>query len=120
MQGADRQWSPSVDLIETPNEVHVDVDLPGVETGGVEVSLVGSILTIQVAKKPSVLPEGGVIHLSERTHGAAQRSIPMPAPVLPESVTAELNNGVLRVRLLKSEKARAVKIPVRSEPHPGS
>src|SRR5580700_1929305 len=65
LRGADRQWSPSVDLIETPNEVHVDVDLPGVETGGVEVALVGSMLNIQVAKKPSVLPEGGVIHLSE-------------------------------------------------------
>ncbi len=40
----------------------------------------------------------------------------MPAPVLPDSVSAELKNGVLRLRLLKSEKARAQKIPVRTEP----
>ncbi len=44
------------------------------------------------------------MHLSERMQGPFQRSIPMPAPVIADSVSAELKNGVLQVRLMKSEK----------------
>jgi HSP20 family protein len=116
LRASDRQWSPAIDLTETPTEVHVDVDLPGVEPSVVDVSLAGNMLTIQGPKKLSLTPEGAVPHVVERMHGPFHRMIPMPAPVLPDSVSADLKNGVLRLRLLKSEKARAQKIPVRTEP----
>ena len=116
LRAADRQWSPAVDLVETPTEIHIDVDLPGVEPAIVDVSLAGNVLTIQGPKKISLTPDGATVHLIERMHGSFQRAIPMPAPVLADSVSAELKNGVLRLRLLKSEKARAQKIPIRSEP----
>jgi HSP20 family protein len=116
LRAADRQWSPAVDLVETPTEIHIDAELPGVEPGVVDVSLAGNMLTIQGPKKLTLTPEGAISHVVERMHGPFQRTIPMPAPVQADSVTAELKNGVLRVRLLKSERARAQKIPVRSEP----
>jgi HSP20 family protein len=116
LRPSDRQWSPAVDLVETPTEIHLDVDLPGVEPAVVEVSLAGNMLTIQGPKKLTLIPEGAAMHLAERMQGPFHRMIPMPAPVVPESVTAELKNGILRVRLLKSERARAQKIPVRTEP----
>jgi HSP20 family protein len=115
LRAADRQWSPAVDLVETPTEIHVDVDLPGVEPAVVDVSLAGNMLTIQGPKKLTLTAEGAVTHLVERMHGPFHRMIPMPAPVMPESVSADLKNGVLRLRLLKSAKARAQKIPVRTE-----
>jgi len=52
--------------------------------------------------------------------GPFQRSIPLPVPVVHDSVTAEMRSGVLRIRLVKTEKARAVKIPVRTEAGPGA
>jgi HSP20 family protein len=116
LRANDRQWAPAVDLVETPTEIHIDVDLPGVEPSVVDVSIAGNMLTVQGPKKLSLTPEGAVSHLVERMHGPFHRLIPMPAPVMPDSVSAELKNGVLRLRLLKSEKARAQKIPVRSEP----
>ncbi len=116
LRAADRQWAPAVDLVETPTEIHVDVDLPGVEPAVVDVSIAGNMLTIQGPKKLSQTGAGAVVHLVERMQGPFHRTIPMPAPVLHDSVSAELKNGVLRVRLLKSEKARSQKIPVRSEP----
>lgn len=113
LRGGDRPWTPSVDLVETPSEVLVDVELPGVEPGTVDVSLLGNMLTIRVPAKPAAIPEGAERHLVERAHGPAQRSIAMPAPVLADSVVAEMANGVLRVKLQKTEKACAIKIPVR-------
>jgi HSP20 family protein len=115
LRAADRQWAPAVDLVETPTEIHVDVELPGVEPAVVDVLLAGNMLTIQGPKKLTLTPEGAVTHLVERMHGPFHRMIPMPAPVLPETVMAEMKNGVLRLRLMKSEKARSQKIPVRTE-----
>jgi HSP20 family protein len=116
LRGADRPWTPAVDLIETPTEAHLDVDLPGIDPVLVEVSLTGNMLNIQGPKRTHIPPPGGTVHLAERMQGPFQRSIPMPAPVIADSVSAELKNGVLQIRLLKSEKARALKIPVRTEP----
>jgi HSP20 family protein len=119
LRGADRPWTPAVDLLETPTEIQLDVDLPGIDPVLVEVALTGNMLTVQGPKRTHIPPQGGTVHLSERMQGAFQRSIPMPTPVIADSVTAELKNGVLRVRLMKSEKARAMKIPVHSEPTAG-
>lgn len=116
LRGTDRTWTPSVDVVETPTEIQVDVELPGVEPAVVDVSLAGNMLTVQGPKKLWSLPQGAVSHLVERMHGPFERSIPMPAPVLADSVTADLKHGILRVRLLKSEKARSLKIPVQGEP----
>jgi HSP20 family protein len=119
LRNADRQWTPLVDLVETASDVFVEVDLPGVEAGAVDVSLAGNMLTIQGPKRPAVGREGAVTHLGERTRGPFQRSIPLPVPVVHDSVTAEIKSGVLRIRLVKTEKARAMKIPVRTEASPG-
>jgi HSP20 family protein len=116
LRGADRPWTPAVDLLETPTDVQIDVDLPGIDPVLVEVSLTGNMLTVQGPKRTHVPPQGGTVHVSERMQGPFHRSIPMPAPVIADSVTAELKNGVLQIRLMKSEKARAMKIPVHSEP----
>ncbi len=116
LRAGERHWSPAVDLTETPSEVQVEIDLPGVDAGLVDVSLAGNMLTVEGPKRPAVPVEGGVLHLVERMHGPFSRSIPMPAPVVADSVLAEMKNGVLRLRLQKSEKARAHKIPIRTEP----
>jgi HSP20 family protein len=116
LRAADRPWTPAVDLLETPTEVQVDVDLPGIDPVLVEVSLTGNMLSVQGPKRTHIPPQGGTVHLSERMQGPFQRSIPMPAPVIADSVTADLKNGVLHIRLMKSEKARALKINVRAEP----
>jgi HSP20 family protein len=120
LRNSDRQWTPLVDVVETASEVFVDVDLPGVESGAVEVSLAGNMLTVQGPKRPVAQREGAVTHLSERMRGPFQRAIPLPVPVVHDSVTAEMKTGVLRIRLVKTEKARAVKIPVRTETGPGT
>jgi HSP20 family protein len=116
LRGADRPWTPAVDLLETPAEVLVDVDLPGIDPVLVEVSLAGNMLTIKGPKRTHIPPPGGTVQLSERMQGPFERSIPMPAPVIADTVTAELKNGVLHIRMMKSEKARAMKILVQAEP----
>lgn len=115
-----RTLYPPVDILETPEEIRVHVDLPGIEPASIEVSLAGNMLTLKGEKAALSPASGETIHLNERAHGSFSRSIPLPVPVNEEDVEAESKNGVLQIRLAKSEQARARQIPIRSEQPPTS
>src|SRR5437016_1029258 len=55
LKSSERLSPLPVDVLETPTEVHVDVDLPGVEPGLVDVSLTGNMLTIHVPRRPGIV-----------------------------------------------------------------
>ena len=103
---------PPLDLIETPEEFLILVDLPGMEPGSVEVTLAGNMLTLRGEKPLTQTPEGHVVHRSERSFGRFTRSVPMPAPVNPEAVSAEAKDGVLRIRLAKLDRMGSRQIPI--------
>ena len=60
--------------------------------------------------------EREVRHATERPTAAFRRSIPLPAGVDPNTVTAESRHGVLIVMVAKTEREKARKIPIRSQP----
>ena len=88
------------------------VDLPGVDPKSVDVSLAGNMLAVKGNKPPTPTEAEPTTHTAERAQGPFSRSIPMPSPVNPDAVSAESQEGVLRIRIGKSEKAKARKIPV--------
>lgn len=106
------KWTPPVDVVETPDEVLVTVDLPGVAASAVGVTLAGNMLTLKGESASIDAPEDRRVHMTERCHGPFERSVPMPVPVEPESVSAEARDGVLTVRLPKAERAKTRQIPV--------
>lgn len=109
----ERTPTPSVDVVETGDDVIVLADLPGVDPAGLDVSLAGNMLTIKGTKPVTPIAEGHVVHANERAHGKFTRSVPLPAPVNPEIVSAEARDGVLRIRLAKSERAKSRQIQIR-------
>ena len=46
-RNADKPWNPAVDMVETPDDVFVDVSLPGADPGSIEVTIAGNLLTIK-------------------------------------------------------------------------
>lgn len=117
LRGA-RPWYPPVDVIETPDAVHVAVNLPGVEPDSVDVSIAGNMLSIKGEAPEIAIGDHDTAHVRQRNAGPFERSIPMPVPVDPEHVTAEARLGVLTVRLAKAERTKTRQIPVRTEPEP--
>jgi len=108
----ERPCSPRVDLIETADAILVDVDLPGADPATVDVSLAGNMLTIKGSVAAQPAEDGRTVHLSERRHGAFSRSLPLPAPVDAERVTAEVTSGILHVKIAKAEQAKPRQIRV--------
>ena len=81
----------------------------------VEVALTSTQLHVSGKKKKGA-PRGVISHLcSERSYGQFSRVVPLRWPIRVRDATAELNNGVLTVRLPKLKDRRGVKFKVQIE-----
>ena len=107
-------WFPAVDVVERPDEVVVEVELPGVDPDQVDLEVDDHQLRIRGHVRREVEAEEGGILRSERRYGSFSRIIALPADVDPERADARYRRGVLEVRLPKKEQARR-RIPVRRE-----
>jgi HSP20 family protein len=105
-------WQPQADVIETPDTVIVTLDVPGVASGSLDVKIVGNMLTIGGSHPTNEIDASWIVHVSQRPQGPFAHSIPMPVPVSHEEISAEVNEGVLTVKLGKSEAAKSRSIPV--------
>ncbi|HUG91554.1 MAG TPA: Hsp20/alpha crystallin family protein [Planctomycetaceae bacterium] len=114
LRGIRRPFQPAVDVVEGDDEIVAYSDIPGCDADLIEVSVTGNMLTIK-GLKPGVPPdEGRAVHISERPAGEFSRSIPLPAPVNAEAVSAVTRDGVLTIRLSKTERAKSRHIRVTS------
>ena len=110
-----RPWSPSVDILETANELVLKADLPDVSLEDIEVSVENQTLTLKGERKFENQDTTTGYHCLERNYGTFVRSFTVPASVDADKVAAEYRNGVLIVKLSKKEaaKPRQVKIEVK-------
>jgi hypothetical protein len=86
--------------------------LPGVDKEKVKLSVEDGVLTISGRREPEKEEPGMRLHRMERAYGSFARSFAVPDTVDQQKVTAEFKNGLLTVRLPKSEKARPKSITV--------
>tara|TARA_B100001248_G_C27173031_1_gene358814 strand:- start:111 stop:587 length:477 start_codon:yes stop_codon:yes gene_type:complete len=99
------EWSPRVDVSETDKEFKVRAELPGVKEKDVEVSIRDNTLYIKGEKNFERDEEKEDYHHIERSYGSFQRSIPFSTRIDEERVSAKFEDGVLKVKLKKSEEA---------------
>lgn len=105
-------WSAPITLWEENNSFYVEVDLPGVTLENVDVTLEDNTLRIKAERK---LPETERKYWHhERAFGQVQRVISLPDVVDPESIEAELKDGILSLKLAKRPEAQPRKINIKS------
>lgn len=90
---------------------HVEVDLPGVESDGVEVTVEHGILTIRAERAPRYADSGQVIS-AERPQGTFTRRMTLGEGVDSDHLTATYADGVLHLMIPASPKAQARRIEV--------
>ncbi len=105
-------FAPSLDVSETGDTVTVRAEVPGVDPKELDISVSGDVLTIRGEKKEQTEERSEGYYHSERRFGSFRRSVPLPASVDRDKITAEYDRGVLTVRMPKSEKAAGRRIPV--------
>jgi HSP20 family protein len=105
-------WLPFVDVEEADDAYVVEVDLPGVRRDDVDIELVGNELSISGEVKEQ--ERKGVLRHQTRRRGRFAYRIVLADQVDAEKVEAKLAEGVLKVRVPKSERAQRRKIEVKA------
>jgi HSP20 family protein len=106
-------WSPAVDLFETPEEIVLLAELPGVEPSSIDLSLTGNVLSLRGVKAADEASESHS-RARERQFGSFHRQFVLSNEVNFDAAQADSRNGVLRVRLPKQEAAKPRSIPIQN------
>ena len=108
-----QQWYPQVDIAEDDKEYSIKADLPEVAKTDVKVSFREGVLEIAGERKQEKKESTRRFHRTERTYGAFLRTFALPAAAEGEKAKAEFHDGVLTVRIPKSEKLAPKAIEVK-------
>ncbi|PYK96992.1 MAG: heat-shock protein Hsp20 [Verrucomicrobia bacterium] len=107
------EWAPSVDIIEDDKEWLVKADLPEIKKEDVKVTVENGVLTITGERKFEKEEKDKKYHRIERSYGSFTRSFMLPDGADGVKVNAEFKDGVLKVHLPKSEKAKPKAVEVK-------
>jgi HSP20 family protein len=111
-RGEDGNWTPSVELRETDDAVEVRAELPGLAPEDIELTVSAGGLTIRGERREERKDKkrGSV----EWRHGSFVESVALPPGVDLDRAEARVRNGVLVVRLPRTQaRSGARRIPVK-------
>ena len=109
---ADRTWKPPMDMNETPEEVIIVAEVPGVDKDDLEVEISSKAVRIKGNRYARHCSGNATYRLAELQYGSFERILFLPAPIDPEIVSAAYQNGLLEIRLAKQPPEKAHKIPI--------
>ena len=109
-----RTWAPPVDIYETDDALILKAELPGVSKDNVNIEIHQNTLILRGQRKHEAEVKEENYHRVERAYGTFQRAFALPTLVDQEHVQATYKDGVLELRLPKSEAAKPKRIAIQS------
>jgi len=103
---------PRVNVIEHPDTVLIEAELPGVAKDGVELEAKEGQLTL-VGRRKSPNGIEGARHVVERSRLDYRREFTLSRAIDPSKVEAEMKDGVLKITLHKAEAMKPRKIAIK-------
>ena len=106
-------FRPDVDIVERPEEFLVVADVAGVDEKNVDVKLEEGVLSIDARQAAEVDSSWTPVYAEYRL-GGYHREFTLPEAIDTEAIRAKMRNGVLELRLPKSQRHRPRQIEVSS------
>lgn len=103
-------YRPAVDVLETDEGWLIVADVPGVTLASLRIRLEGHRLVVQGQRNRDV--GTGAKQVSEREAGQFRREFLLPFEVRGDAIVADLEAGVLRIRLPRTGPAAERDIPI--------
>ncbi|MBU6481208.1 MAG: Hsp20/alpha crystallin family protein [Nitrospirae bacterium] len=104
---------PAVDVYEDKDQVVIKAEIPGLAKEDISVQVTDSTLMIKGEKKREEEVKEDDYYRCERAFGAFTRAVNLPCDVKADQVKASFKNGVLEVRMPKTEEAKKKAITVK-------
>jgi HSP20 family protein len=109
--GAASRGFPPLNVWEEGDVLYVEAEVSGLKSEDLDISVIGNELTIR-GRRGQEQQEGKTYHRQERGAGEFNRVLRLPVEVDANKVDASLKDGVLLIKLPKSESAKPKKIKV--------
>lgn len=105
----------SLDVYQTESDVVIKSTVAGISSDDIDITITNDMLTVKGARSrdEEVRPED--YYYQECYWGPFSRSIILPANVEADHIKAMLKNGILTIRLPKSEKVKTKRISINTE-----
>ena len=110
MRGVQPFYVPG-SMWEDENALHVELDVPGVAREDVELTFEKGALKIVTDRKSPSEERKGLI--DQRRYGQLTHTVTLPDSVDPDSITAELDSGVLHVTVSKKPETLPKRIEIK-------
>lgn len=94
-------WEPTLDFIEAETEFIVKLQAPGMTRDDLDVTVGGTLLTLNGKREMHEEKKGEDFLWQERHIGRFMRTLRLPAPVKEAEAVATYANGILTVKLPK-------------------
>jgi HSP20 family protein len=98
--------SPSVDIYEEGDNIILKSEMPGMTKEDIEVNLTDDTITLSGEKKKEEKIEKKDYYRLERSFGSFKRSFALPSEVQSDRAKASFKNGILEIKIPKSEEAK--------------
>ncbi len=108
-------WTPPVDIFESEKEYLIRLEMPGVLKEDVKIDFNDNVIAVNGERKrdSSLVREN--FHRMECSSGKFTRSFSIPQHVDGEKIEGSLRDGILSIRIPKSEKSLKKVIPIKGE-----
>jgi HSP20 family protein len=109
------EWRPVANISETADAYLIRAELPEVAKKDIDVSVHEGVITLRGERRLENQSNNEKHHRIESFYGSFARSFTLPADVDETKIEAESKDGVLTVRLPKTEvrKPRPIEVQVR-------
>jgi HSP20 family protein len=114
------QFAPPVDVYEDDSKVSIKMDVPGIDAKDLNIRLDGNLLTLSGERKVESEDKKENFRRVEREYGFFSRSFTLPASADPDKISANCENGTLRIDIAKRAASGTKQIKIGEEPMRGN
>lgn len=108
MQG----FAPALDVYEDKDNIIIEAPLPKIDPERIDINIEENVLSISGASEKKTEVDDKNYYRKEVRVGSFNRTVALPASVEGDQAKAEYEDGILKITVPKSEKAKPKKIKV--------
>jgi HSP20 family protein len=106
---------PSIDILEDKGDIVVKAELPGVKKEDIDITLTDDTITISGEKKKEEEVKKKDYYRYESSYGSFCRTFSLPSEVQSDKAKTKMKDGILEIRIPKTEEAKKKEVKVKIE-----
>ncbi|MGA7145359.1 MAG: Hsp20/alpha crystallin family protein [Desulfobacterales bacterium] len=105
-------WHPVVDVYDNDENIVIKAELPGIDKKDINIDVKDGVLTLKGDRSWDNEVKKDKYYRRERSFGRFERAFQLPVDVDPGKISADYNDGILKISIPKPEEQKPKQITV--------